>query len=586
MRRPLLLALGLALLGCATSTAFRTGRAAEKQQDYDKAVLQYSRALQEEPDNVTYRKSLERARRRGADSHAAASQRLANRGLIKEAIDEMQLAVDLNPDSPGFRQHLATLQARLQTGRAEPEMDELKRDAREGLLPGLVPGPGADQPLELHFRGASLQEAYLALGRAAGVNFVFDPQLQNRRIDLDLRGVPFEQALTALSRTAQTFHRVVDPQIVSVLPDTPSKRKEYEQQVVRTFYLSNADLKDTVDLLRIVLGARRVAPIEGANALSINDTPEKIAAAERIIERVDKRRAEVLVEVEILEVNRSVLQEYGIEITSGLEAVQGVAGGAFPLDTTLDQNPYARDNILISSLPGVIYRLLRSDSSARLLANPQLRTTEGQTAEARFGDQVPVPVTTFSPIATGGIQQQPITSFEYKNVGVNIDITPRVHHDRDVSLEVRLDISQLGPLFQGLPTFSSRELKSVIRLADGETAVLAGLIRDEQRKVIRGLPGLSKLPFIGRLFSFNSDENTQTDIVMTLTPRVLDRPRYDLDDLRSFEVGGEASPLLFEVPSAPQQPAPGPGGLTRTPGPIRPPTSDPTPTPTPPPPSP
>jgi general secretion pathway protein D len=368
-----------------------------------------------------------------------------------------------------------------------------------------------------------------------------------------------------------------------VIPDTPSKRKEHEQQVVRTFYLSNADLKDTVDLLRIVLGARRVAPIEGANALSINDTPEKIAAAEMIIARVDKRRAEVMVEVEILEVNRGVLEEYGIEITSGLEAVQGVAGGALPLDATLDQNPYARDNILVSSLPGVIYRLLRSDNSARLLANPQLRTTEGQTAQARFGDQVPVPVTTFSPIASGGIQQQPITSFEYKNVGVNIDITPRVHHDRDVSLEVRLDISQLGPLFQGLPTFSSRELTSVIRLADGETAVLAGLIRDEHRQTVRGLPLLSKLPFIGRLFSFNSDENTQTDIVMTLTPRVLERPHYDIEDLRSFEVGGEASPLLFEVPSAPQQPAPGPGGTSRTPGPIRPP-EEPTPTPTPPPP--
>jgi general secretion pathway protein D len=583
MRRAAPLLLAAALAGCATSAAFRSGRNAEQRQDYDRAVLQYSKALQEDPDNLTYRKSLERARRRGSEHHAAASQRLAARGLLKEALDEMRLAVDLAPDSPGLRQHLAALEARLATGRAEPEMEELKRNAREGLLPGLAPGPGAQQPLELHFRGASLQEAYIALGRAAGVNFVFDPQLQGRRIDLDLRGVPFEQALTALSRTAQTFHRVVDPQIVSVIPDTPSKRKEHEQQVVRTFYLSNADLKDTVDLLRIVLGARRVAPIEGANALSINDTPEKIAAAERIIARVDKRRAEVLVEVEILEVNRSVLEEYGIEITSGLEAVQGVAGAVFPRNTTLDQNPYARDNILISSLPGVIYRLLRSDNSARLLANTQLRTSEGETAQARFGDQVPVPVTTFSPIATGGIQQQPITSFEYKNVGVNIDITPRVHHDRDVSLEVRLDISQIGPLFQGLPTFSSRELTSVIRLEDGETTVLAGLIRDEQRKVLRGLPGLSRLPFIGRLFSFNSDDTTQTDIVMTLTPRVLDRPHYDLEDLRSFEVGGEASPLLFEVPSAPQQPAPGPGGLTRTPGPIRPPTAEPTPTPTPPP---
>jgi len=564
---------GVVASGCATSAAFRAGQTAESREDYDQAILQYSKAVQEHPDNLTYRKSLERARRRGAERHAEEAERLANRGLLKEAADAMRLALDLVPDSPSLANRLARLEALRDGGRKPPTMQAIKQEARERPLAGLSPGPGADEPLALSFRAAHVREAYVALGRAGGINFVFDPQLQDRLIDLDLTGVPFDQALTALANVSGTFHRVLDPRLVEVIPDIPSKRKENEQQLIKTFFLSSADLKDTVDLLRIVLGARRVAPLPGANALSINDTPQKIAAAERIINMIDKRRAEVLVEVEILEVNRTVLKEYGIELTSGLQGVEGIAGGAFPRDTTLDEEPYARENIVVSSLPGVIYRLLRSDTSARLLANPQLRASEGETAQASFGDQVPVPVTTFSPIAQGGIQQQPITSFEYKKVGVNINVTPRVHHEGDVTLDLVLDVSQLGPIFQGLPTFNSREVQTVIRLEDGETAVLAGLISDSQREVLRGIPVLSQLPFVGRLFSFNSDEGQQTDVVITVTPRVIDQPALTVEDLRSFALEEESSPLLFEVPSTPPTPS-APTPERPAIGPIRPPESE------------
>ena len=259
---------------------------------------------------------------------------------------------------------------------------------------------------------------------------------------------------------------------MSVIPDTPTKRREFEQQVVKTLFLSNADLKETIDLLRVVLGARRVAPLPGTNALTINDTPDKVAAAERIVEIVDKRRAEVVVEVQILEVGRNKLKEYGIYLTSGLDSqgIEGIASGIFPDPriTSPSEGPYDRDNLVVTSLPGAVVRLLETDSSTRLLANPQLRVSEGETAQARFGDQVPVPVTTFTAIAGGGLPQQPITSFEYKNVGVNIDITPRVHQDGEVSLELKLDISAVGtPGFQGLPTFNSRTVNSKIRLRDG-----------------------------------------------------------------------------------------------------------------------
>ncbi|HET7291069.1 MAG TPA: secretin N-terminal domain-containing protein [Vicinamibacteria bacterium] len=558
MRRPLPVLLALLLGACATSGAFRAGEQAERRQDYDAAVLEYSKALKEHPENRKYQTSLSRARLRASEAHATTARRLAATGHFKEALDEFRLALDLNP-SANLTDEVRETESARQRGTAAPEIAKLKEQARERALAGLVLGPEAQERLGLVFRGASLKEAYQALGKAAGVNVLFDPAFQDAPVSLDLEDVAFEEALDSLASVGRTFHRVVGDHVLMVVPDTPTKRREYEPQVVKTFFLSNADLKEAIDLLRVVLGARRVAPLPGQNALTINDTPEKVAAAERIVEVLDKRRAEVVVDVEILEVNRSRLKEYGIEITSRLPGIEGVAGGIFPDPrgtTTLDDNPYRKDNLVLSNLPGVIYRLLQTDATTRLLANPQLRTTEGQTAQARFGDQVPVPVTTFAPIAQGGVSQQAITSFEYKNVGVNIDITPRVHHDGEVSLVLKLDISAVGPAgFQGLPTFNSRTVTSMIRLKDGETNILAGLISDQERRSLSGIPGLASLPFLGRLFARNKDENSETDIVMTLTPHVVKRPALTREDFESFEVGADAQTVLFEAPVIPPPPA-------------------------------
>jgi general secretion pathway protein D len=273
-----------------------------------------------------------------------------------------------------------------------------------------------------------------------------------------------------------------------------------------------------------------------------------------------------------------------------------VAGGVFPGTTikerqrdgttteralTLGDNPYTSDNLLVSNLPGVIYRLMQNDSSTRLLANPQLRISDGQAAKARFGDQVPVPVTTFVPLAQGGVTSQPFTSFQYKDVGVNIDIKPRVHHDGDITLELELEISALsGTGYQDLPSFSTRSVKSIIRLHDGETNVLAGLIRDAERRSMSGVPGLASVPVLGALFARNQTEAAQTDIVMTLTPHVVQRPDITEEDLRSFLIGGSDSGAsqASETPPTPYVP---PAGRTPTPRPeptprvepIRPPTT-------------
>jgi general secretion pathway protein D len=557
MKRLILVLVSLGLVACASSGAFHAGQSAERRGDYDRAVLEYAHAVQLDPQSVSKRESLKRARLRGSDAHLFAARRLLTRGLLKGALDEARLALDLNPEAATVRDLVHEIESRTNTAHAVASFEETKQRARQRPLAGLTPGPAASQPLGLSFSGASLREIYQALGRVVGVNFVFDAQFVDQTVNIDLRELRFEQALDALATIGQTFYRIIDEKVVTIVPDTPKKRQDYEQQVVKTFFLSNADPKETADLLRVLFSARRVAVVAGANAVTMNDTPERIAAAERVVDIIDKRRAEVVVEVEILELNRSRLQDYGIEITSGISGTSGVAGGVFPSTTvsetstdasgnvtttqrpiTLKDNPYKAGNLLVSNLPGVIYRLLRTDSSTRLLANPQLRISDGQSAKARFGDEVPVPVTTFVPIAQGGVSTQPFTSFEYKTVGVNIDIKPRVHHDGDITLELQIEISALsGAGYQNLPTFNTRTVKSIIRLHEGETNVLAGLIRDTERRSLSGIPGLASVPILGALFAHNSTDVEQSDIVMTLTPHVVQQPALTEEDLRSFLVG-------------------------------------------------
>jgi general secretion pathway protein D len=342
--------------------------------------------------------------------------------------------------------------------------------------------------------------------------------------------------LNTVAGATRTFFRVSGPQTFIVIPDTPAKRREYEEEVVKTFYLSNADLKETMDTLRLVLDARRISPTTANNALTIKDTPERIAAAGRMLNAIDKARPEVVINVELLEVARSRLNEYGLQIASpGSTGVSGSVGiasdtaGVVSLQTL--QNLTSSD-VLFTGLPSLYYRLIKTDANTRTLANPQLRTSEGIAALAKFGERVPVPVTTFAPIATGGTPQQPITSFNYENIGVNITITPRTHHDDDVSLALAISVTNIsGTGFGGLPTFGNREINTVIRLRDGETNMLAGLIRDEERNSIEGIPGLSDIPVVGRLFAHNTKKTDQTDIILTLTPhiiRVLDLSEADL----------------------------------------------------------
>jgi general secretion pathway protein D len=454
----------------------------------------------------------------------------------------------------------AQLKTRIAVAReGRTTLETLVEQSLTAPLPGADLPTGITLPGTLTFREASARDIYTALAKFADISIAFDPAFRDQSVSIDLRDASLEQALTSLSNTIRHFWKVTSPRTVTIVPDSPAKRREYEEEVVRTFYLSNADLKETIDVLRIVVDARRLAPMSGTNAITIKDVPERIAAAGRIIQAIDKARPEVVIDVELLEVNRTKLREYGLQIASPTESPTGIDGqvNINRPGLTLDdlQNLTASD-VFLTNLPSLFYRLLKNDSATRVLANPQLRTSEGMAAQARFGERVPVPVTTFAPIAAGGVQTQPITSFNYENIGVNIDITPRTHHDDDVTLAIKVELSAIsGTGFGGLPTFGNRSINTVIRLRDGETNMLAGLIRDDERKVMSGIPWISDLPVVGKIFAYNKLETQETDILLTLTPHIVRVLDLSEADLRAFRVGRDSSgPIEISVP----QPVPAP----------------------------
>jgi general secretion pathway protein D len=563
------------LIGACASGARDRAQLAERAEDFDRAVAEYTRALQERPDDPSLRRDLERAKLRAAQQHYAEGRRHAGLGNYDEALVEYQIAAEMNPLSgeiqDAVRDTRRAVQTRLEArADGQTELEALVERTR-ALPPSGLELPEDTLPESLVFRDASSRDVFSALGQFAGVNVVFDPTFSNEALSIDLRGSTLTAALTAVAASTRNFYRVTAPQTVTVIPDTPAKRREYEEEVVQTFYLSNADVAETIDMLRLVIDLRRLAPMTATRAISIKDTPQRLAAAGRLIAAIDKARPEVVIDVELLEVDRQRLREYGLQFASpGSPGIDGFA--------TLDQTNLTLDalgsltraDVFVANLPGLFYRLLKRDANTRTLANPHLRTSEGTAATARFGQRVPVPVTTFAPFATGGIQQQPITSFNYENIGVNIDITPFTHHNDDVSLDLAIEVQSVsGTGFGDLPTFGNRSITTSIRLRDGETNILAGLIRDDEREVMEGIPGLSDLPIIGRLFARSQQEIQETDIIVTLTPRIIRVLDLDESDLRAFRVERDSGAGLDINAPLPTSAVPGamrPGTSAAPPG--------------------
>jgi general secretion pathway protein D len=319
-RRTWMLALGICLAaalasGCAASTALRAGERAEQLEDYDRAVVEYTNALRANPEDLTTRLSLDRAKMRAAQAHSYRARRFAAAERYEEALVEYQLSAELNPtdvqvDSAlrEVRQKLRAKDAASRGGKTDLQL--LIERARAAAPPGLEL-PAAKLPDSLTFRAASSRAVFRTIAQFGGLNILFDPAFREETIDADLKNMSLTDAFGAVTSITRTFYRVSAQRTVTVIPDTPAKRREYEDSVVQTLFLSNADLKEVIDLLRIVVDVRQITGVTALNAVALQDTPEHLAAATRLIEAIDKAKPEIVIDVELLEVDRSACASSG-----------------------------------------------------------------------------------------------------------------------------------------------------------------------------------------------------------------------------------------------------------------------------------
>jgi general secretion pathway protein D len=555
--------------GCASGSLQRA-KEADELHDYDIAVAQYTRAVREHPDSQAARLGLETARLRASDAHFVRGERLSSQGRVDDAIVELQIATDLNPtnaDAARALRDARTTQREKLTKEAEGNptaLEQLLAKQRTLTTPGYaLPEVPFGEELQTG-QNATAREVYLTIARSAKLSVTFDPTFQDRSAPVSLLAntMTVREVLNAVARATNTFYQVTGPNTIIVVPNTPSKVIEYQQQVVQTFYVQNADAKELTEFLRAVADARFEGLIAGVHAISVRDTPERVALIGRLIAAVDKARPEVVVDVEILEVDRTKLEEYGLQVASNTSAGQSPG-----LDGSVNVSPdpssvaalqaLSPANVLVTGIPALYYRLLKTDTNTRTLANPHVRMTDGVQGVAEFGESVPVPTTTFAPVQQGGPTEQAVTSFTYKNVGVSITMTPQTHANDDVSLVLDVVLNDLlaATGFQGLPEFTNRHVSTTIRLKDGETNILAGLIQNNEVIERDGFPVLSSIPGLRDVFGKTHKERDETDVVVMLTPHIIHGLALTADDLRPLMVPSEGA----GVGQPPQVSAPGTG---------------------------
>ncbi|HXH28082.1 MAG TPA: secretin N-terminal domain-containing protein, partial [Candidatus Polarisedimenticolia bacterium] len=550
--RVVALAALLAQAACASMHVYRQGQKDMASHDYDRAVLNFSRAVSAKPESTRYQVALLRAKVKAAQDHFAKGEAYIQAGQLEAGIAELQQVVYLDPSHQYAANELANAltewekQRNKEKSAFEKAQEKAKQEPGRGA-PRL--NPRSNIPIVLRFKDESIKKIYDALSKASGINFIYDERLDlGKKISIDLADVTFEQALETLMTMNKHFFKIWDENTILIADDNQQKHKEYDDLVIQTFYLSNADVKDVQVLLRTLLDARQLAQNDRLNAITIRDTPERVQVAEKIIDANDKAKSELIVDIELLEINRTLLQNLGIDLFgsgggSGKTINLTYGGGASVPLNNLDVLRQS-GSWLLGPVPGVVVNFLKTDADAQVIAKPQVRVSEGEKATVRIGDRIPIPTTTFNTTQTVGGNIVPITSFTYQNVGINIDIEPRVHHNKEVTLKLKVEVSSLagsvsagGGLTQ--PIIGTREIDTTIRLKDAETNLMAGLIREEERKSLSGVPGLSSIPVVKRLFG-NTETNVQkTDIVLMVTPHIIRTPDIQPIDMEPLWIGTE-----------------------------------------------
>ena len=617
----LILGMLLPLAGCAT-TSLSNGEELMQAGSYDEAVKFYMERLSEEPRSVEARIKLVQALRAAAAQHAERGVELEEAGRLDAALMEYRQALNYNTEETRARQGIERVTAKrrakellakgkqllekaevreaahvLEEARGlDPENAEIQEVHQEVTTQLLMAAEAASRaselaatergmsllstkPVTLRFKETDIKEVLEIISKLADINILLDEGVRAQRVTSYVKDLPLRQAFALMLSTNRLFAKQVSDNSLIVIPDTPAKHQQYDDLQVRTFYLSNADAKVAVNLFRTILNSRQIFVYEKLNAVVIRDTPDKIALAERLMHLNDRGGGEVEIDLEILEVDRTKLRDLGIFFTDQYQAAFFTVPAGAPAVAgfvTAEALAGARAfSDLLFTNPVIFLNLIKTDTEAKLLANPTLRVLDRQKASILIGERRPFQISQLT--TAPGVIPQPGTTAggataitttetrtEYRDIGLKLAFSPIIHLDNDVTIELNFEISSIGELVGGdlLPSVNTRSLNTFIKVRDAETRLLGGLIQDESRKTTRYSPFLGDLPIIGRLFRDERQEKVRRDVIISLTPRIVKKVEPPKPGVATFWAGTgqsfEGGPLAPVSAPAPPSPPPTP----------------------------
>jgi general secretion pathway protein D len=575
----------------SASSFYKRGLNAEAREDYDAAFDNFQKAYAKTPKDLQYRTAFYRVRITASAMHITKGRKLLDAGNDQGALSEFLRAAEIDPSNEAAQQEIA--RARKKNGEAAPQTEtslsqtEGKQEDLESMGAPAELKPLSNEPLTLHMQ-EDAKMVYQAIGKAAGVNVLFDPDFTAKRIQVDLNNVSLLDALRIVGTISNTFWRPVTDNTIFVAANTRAKRTELDEQAVQTFYLSNAwqatDLTDVNTAIRNLMPNTKAYPVPSQNAVVIRGTPDELLLAQKLINDLDKARPEVVVDIAILEVSKNWEKTLGIAwpssvgialnpptsstSTSSTTTTTGTTSTSTGTTPTLYDLAHLKAYDFAVTVGSATANMLLTDSNTKILQNPRLRSTDGQKATMKIGEKIPIATGSYGGGTTGslgGVSSLVNTQFTYQDVGITIEMTPTIHFNRDVTLKIKIeDTSQNGSVTISEvtePIIAQKTIEQVIRLREGEASILGG-IQDKQEVVSwNGIPGLSSIPVLKYLFGSKDHTINDDELVFLIVPHVVRSQSLEEMNLRTVDTGEGTSIEIRHVPSE------APGGANPVPNP-------------------
>ena len=571
----------------SANSDFRQGQAAEAREDYDTAFDLYQKAFTRDPKDTRFRIALARIRVTASSEHITKGRKLAQAGDLQGALSEFLHAAEIDPGNEAAQQEIARVRQRQGTNAPVPEAGLPQPSGEEQELDQVEAPPElhpvSNEPLSLHM-AEDAKVVYQAIARADAINVLFDPDFNSKRIQVDLNNVSLLDALRIVGVMSNTFWRPVTSNTIFVAQNTRTKRQELDEQAVQTFYLTNAwqqnDLNDVQTALRNVMPNAKVYGVQSQNAIVMRATPDELLLAQQLIDDLDKARGEVVVDIAVLEVSKNWERTLGISWPSSVgvalqpncAATNSCSSSSSSSSSSTATNPtlytlaHLNSSDFAMSVGSATLNLLLTDNNTKVLQSPRIRATDDQKATMKIGSRIPIATGSYSApgLAAGSAIGYAQTQFQYQDVGVNIEMTPSVHYDHDVTLKIKIEVSAESgnQTIEGVtePIISQRVVDQTIRLREGEASILGGIQNKQEQNNWNGIPGLSAIPIIKYIFGSRDRQIQDDDIVFVVVPHIVRSQELDQANLREIDTGAGQSIDLrhVDLSGAPAAVAPAP----------------------------